>query len=119
MKKEFIEFLEALMQAAPNVVEEKGSETIFEYIKILKDETSKKEQLTENGARILRYLQNADSLTFKAKDIGDAIGLSSRTISGSIRKLVNDGYVDKMGTSPVVYSITEKGKNYNIVEGEE
>ena len=112
MKQEFIEFLDALMKAAPQIVEEKGNEQIMAYINALKDDTKKKTGLTENGSLVLKYLQTADSLTFKAKDIGEAIGISSRTVSGALRKLVNDGYVDKMGENPVIYSITEKGKNY-------
>ena len=40
--------------------------------------------------------------------------ISSRTVSGSIRKLVNDGFVEKVGQDPVIYSITEQGKNIKI-----
>jgi DNA-binding MarR family transcriptional regulator len=118
MKQEFIEFLDALMRAAPEVVEEKGSETIMAYIEAMRENTKKQESLTENGARVLAFLQTADSLTFKAKDIGEALGVASRTVSGALRKLVNDGFVDKMGENPTIYSLTEKGKNYNITEGE-
>ena len=31
-------------------------------------------------------------------------------VSGSIRKLVADGFVEKLGDEPVIYGITEKGK---------
>lgn len=44
---------------------------------------------------------------------------SSRQISGAIRKLVNDGYVNKIGQNPVIYSLTEKGINFNIEEYKE
>lgn len=118
MKQEFIEFLDALMKASPNIVEEKGTEQIMAYIESLKESTKKQTGLTENGARVLGFMQSADSLTFKARDIADGLGISSRTVSGALRKLVNDGYADKLGEQPVIYSITEKGKNYNI-EGEE
>jgi predicted transcriptional regulator len=40
--------------------------------------------------------------------------ISSRKISGAIRKLVTDGFVDKYGQNPVIYSLTEKGKNFDI-----
>ena len=40
--------------------------------------------------------------------------VSSRTISGAIRKLVTDGYVEKVGQEPVIYALTEKGKNIVI-----
>ena len=118
MKQEFMDFLDALMKAAPQVVEEKGNEKIMAYIEALRENTKKQIGLTENGALVLKYLQTADSLTFKARDIGEGIGLSSRTVSGALRKLVNDGFVEKFGENPTIYSITEKGKNYNI-EGEQ
>jgi DNA-binding PadR family transcriptional regulator len=31
-----------------------------------------------------------------------------------MRKLANDGFVEKLGKDPVIYTLTEKGKNYNI-----
>jgi DNA-binding PadR family transcriptional regulator len=31
-----------------------------------------------------------------------------------MRKLVTDGFVEKIGQDPVYYSITEKGKNITI-----
>ena len=36
--------------------------------------------------------------------------MTSRTVSGAMRKLVTDGYVEKIGTSPVVYSVTQAGR---------
>ena len=50
----------------------------------------------------------------KAKDIAEGLGISSRTVSGSLRKLVTDGFVDKVSTNPTIYAISEKGKNYKI-----
>ena len=37
--------------------------------------------------------------------------IASKSVSGAMRKLVTDGYVEKIGQNPVVYMITEKGKN--------
>jgi large conductance mechanosensitive channel protein len=50
----------------------------------------------------------------KAKEIAEGMFISSRAVSGSMRKLVSDGYVEKIGADPVMYLITEKGKNINI-----
>ena len=44
--------------------------------------------------------------------------ISSRCIAGAMRKLTSDGYCEKFGDNPIVYSLTEKGKNYKIIEGE-
>ena len=67
---------------------------------------------TENGKLVLGYMQinkNTYNNLFKAKDIGEGLGISSRTASGAARKLVTDGYIEKVGKDPVVYSLTQKG----------
>ncbi len=73
-----------------------------------------KPEITEAGIQILEYMQNCDKTTLRSKDIADGMGVSSRKVSGSIRKLVTDHFVDKFGSSPVTYSLTEKGKNFDI-----
>ena len=69
-------------------------------------------QFTENGKLVLQYMkdnkENYNNL-FKAKDIGAGLSISSRTASGAMRKLVTDGYSEKVGQDPVVYSLTQKG----------
>ena len=70
---------------------------------------------TDNGKLILRYLQ--DNLTtemWKARDIAEGLFVSSRTVGGAMRKLCADGYVEKIGQDPVVYALTEKGKEIVI-----
>ena len=114
MKQEFLNFLNELMIAAPEVTERLMTKDIEDYIKILEDNSSNKNELTDNGRVILKYLQDTDSSMLKAKDIGEGLFLSSRTVSGSMRKLVADGFVEKIGKDPAIYKITEKGKNYNI-----
>lgn len=115
LKQEFIEFLNALMAAAPNVVEEKMTPNIQAYIEALNDKKADKPVLTDNGKQVLLYLQqNQDKTLWKARDIAEGLFISSRGVSGSLRKLVNDGFVEKMGDSPTIYSITEKGKNFII-----
>ena len=52
----------------------------------------------------------------KAKDIAEAIAVSSRQVSGAMRKLVIDGYVEKIGQDPIVYAITDKGRSLSIEE---
>lgn len=76
---------------------------------------SEKPLFTDNGKLILTYLQSIeDGAMLKAKDIADGMGIGSRTVSGSIRKLVTDGFVEKIGKDPVVYALTEQGKNIEI-----
>ena len=115
MKKEFIDFLNALMEAAPEVVNEKMTDTIKTYIEMIMNDTkSDKPEITDNGKVILNYMQQSDVSMMKARDIADGLGISSRGVSGSLRKLVSDGFFEKVGSNPSVYALTEKGKNYKI-----
>lgn len=91
---------------------------VQEFYNMLKSQGSLQDEkplLTESGLQILEYLQEHDSKNLKAKDIADGMGVSSRKISGAIRKLVTDGFVDKFGKNPVIYSLTEKGKSFDIM----
>lgn len=93
-----------------------AKETI-EYFETLKKTIAedKKEEFTENGKKILIFLQeHQDVEIWKAKDIAEGIDISSRSVSGSMRKLTTDGYVDKIGKDPVIYALTTKGKEIKI-----
>ena len=97
---------------------------VQEFYSMLKEQQDNhvdKPLLTESGLPILQYLQGCSVKTLKAKDISEGMGISSRKISGAMRKLVTDGFVEKFGNNPVVYTLTEKGKNFNIrkYKGEE
>ena len=72
---------------------------------------------TSNGRMILRYMQETKEQynnLFKAKEIGEGLNISSRTASGGMRKLVTDGYIEKIGENPSVYAITDKGLAANL-----
>ena len=114
MKKEFIDFVNALMEAAPEVVNEKMTDNVKAYLAALTEEKAAKPDLTDNGKLILKHLQSAPVAPYKSKDIAEVLFVSSRTVSGGMRKLVTDGFVEKVGESPALYTITEKGKNYVI-----
>ena len=73
--------------------------------------------MTENGKKLLSWMQeNVDTMTnlFTSKEAAEALFTSGRSIAGSMRKLVNDGYVEKTGKDPVQYSLTEAGKSYQL-----
>ena len=73
--------------------------------------------MTENGKKLLSWMQkNVDTMTnlVTSKEAAEALFTSGRSIAGSMRKLVNDGYVEKTGKDPVQYSLTEAGKNYQF-----
>ena len=54
------------------------------------------------------------SNVFTSKEAAEALFTSGRSIAGSMRKLVNDGYVEKAGKDPVQYSLTKAGKSYQF-----
>ena len=115
MKQEFIEFINALMEANPEVVKEKLTPNVQAYLNALMDNSEEKPVLTDNGKQILMYMrEHSDQTMWKAREIAIGLFISSRGVSGSLRKLVNDGFVDKIEGSPVIYSLTEKGKTFEI-----
>lgn len=109
----FLEFFDNLVQASGATVPDE----VQEFYNMLKDSqgtNSNKSAFTETGLVILEYMQNSHSKSLRAKDIAEGMLLSSRKVSGAMRKLVNDGYVEKFGTSPVNYSITNQGKKVDL-----
>ena len=119
-KEKFIELVNKLLDGVGAAVDDEYNEykEALEYFEILKAEKeNNKPPFTENGAKILKYIQdNYEQFNnmFKAKDIGEGTMMSSRGASGAMRKLVTDGYLEKIGTDPVIYSLTEKGKTVDI-----
>ena len=111
-KEKFIKMVEELISNID--VSEYPSE--MKYFESLKEDKSEG-GLTENGKKILVYMQDNykdNNNIFNAKGIGEGLFLSSRGVSGALRKLVTDGYAEKMGTSPVCYSLTQQGIEENI-----
>lgn len=112
-KDEFIKYVEDLIDG--NYYE--MSENVRLYWEAFKGKVEEDKPLfTDNGKLILQYLQdNQSTPMWKAKDIAEGMFVSSRTVSGAMRKLVSDGYVEKVGQDPVIYSLTEKGKAVEII----
>lgn len=114
MKQEFLDFVNALIEASPEVANNLMTDNVKAYLDALKDKKNEKPEITDNGKLILRYLQEAPAGIYKAKDIAEGLFVSSRNVSGAMRKLTADNFVEKVGESPALYTITEKGKNYKI-----
>ena len=93
------------------------SEAAMLYFESLKNAPSKEPKLiTENGVKILKYAQeNKDTHNniFTARGMGDGIGIGSKVVSGAMRKLVTDGFFEKVGAKQKKNSITEKGMNFS------
>lgn len=101
------------------------SDGAWEYFQSLKTVTEKeKPPFTENGAKVLKWMQeNYSSYNniLKAKEIAEGMfaingtPITSRTVSGSLRKLITDGYVTKIAGSPVCYSLSDKGMTVEVI----
>lgn len=119
--EKFLEFFDDLIQNSKYPIE--LPEDVKEFYDMLKSSQEKftdRPEFTENGLLVLEYMKNnLDIKSMKAKDIADGIGLPSRRISGAMRKLVSDGYVEKFGQNPVIYTLSNKGKNFNLIEYKE
>lgn len=112
-KEKFIELVETGFKAISIDINDPDTADAMAYWEAFKGKKEiEKPEFTDNGKLILKYLQDhaTDIPMAKAKDIGEGLFVSSRVVSGAIRKLVTDGYVEKIGQDPTVYAITEKGK---------
>lgn len=114
-KEKFIDEITKMLEDSP---EKYLSPDALDYWNgILKGCESDKPQFTPNGKLILQYMRdNKDQYNnvFKAKEIGEGLGISSRTASGSMRKLVSDGFIEKIGSEPVIYAVTPAGLEVNL-----
>lgn len=114
-RQKFINMIQAEIFDNPTIYSENypdDFEDILEYWNAFKGiEEKEKPAFTDNGKLILQYMQNNPAPMWKARDIAEGLFMTSRVVSGAMNKLVNDGYVEKMGQNPVIYSITNKGKN--------
>jgi DNA-binding MarR family transcriptional regulator len=119
-KEQFIEEIEELLaDHCKSYGEDALSEGARAYFEQLKATPEKeKAPFTENGAKVLIWMQEnyeAYNNILKAKEIGDGLFCSSRTVSGAMRKLITDGYVSKTAGTPTCYSLTESGMTVEVI----
>lgn len=110
--QEFLEFFNYLIQNCKEPVV--MSDEVKRIYDLLQNQKEDKPLFTETGLAVLEYLQGAEASTFKAKDIAEGMEVNARKVSGSMRKLTTDGYVEKLASKPAIYALTEKGKNVNV-----
>lgn len=112
-KELFIKEMEELIDSSDIELSEKA----MEFFNQLKEGKVSTTGFTENGKKILTYMQEnyeKHNNTFKSKEIGEGLFLSGRSVSGSMRKLVTDGYVEKISINPIAYGLTDLGKDYKF-----
>ena len=89
------------------------SESAIDFLDELLEKNSTENILTETGRKILisMYANKETYLNiFSSKQLGELLFMSARSVSGSMRKLVTEQYVEKSGTNPVTYKLTENGE---------
>lgn len=89
------------------------SESAIDFLDELLEKNSTENILTETGRKILisMYVNKETYLNvFSSKQLGELLFMSARSVSGSMRKLVTEQYVEKSGTNPVTYKLTENGE---------
>lgn len=65
-------------------------------------------EITEKGMKILNWMSEHKeeyNNIFTAKNIGDGLQTTGRSVSGSMSKLIEKGYVEKIGTNPTQYKL--------------
>ncbi len=115
-KQEFIKYVNELIDATSEfpVPMSEDAKLYWDAFRGI-GEDGEKPLFTDNGKLILKFLQdNQTTPMWKARDIAEGLFISSRAVSGAMRKLVTDGYVEKVGQDPVIYSLTDNGKNIDI-----
>lgn len=120
-KECFIKLMEELLNDVPdffNSETEEGqkAQKYFDELKSSKASGGGK-AITENGVKIIKFMQENHvkfNNVFSAKSIGEGIFSSGRSAASSMKKLIADGYATKEGKDPVMYSLTEAGKNLQL-----
>lgn len=116
-RQKFIQEIETLLGNQPTAL----SEGALKYFEELKNGKASVGGMTDTGLKILLWLQQNTSGTqeyFSAKVIGEGLFIPARSVSGSTRKLITDGYLVKAGTNPVTYALTPLGATVSANESE-
>lgn len=117
-KDMFVQMVEELLDGK-DVTGYTDAIAYFEAFKSTQDKKADKPQFTDNGKLILKAMienQEERANMFSAKQIAEYAFISSRQVSGAIRKLVTDGYCEKAGADPIIYSLTDLGKGVSVDE---
>ena len=89
------------------------SSEAISFLEELMEKNSTENILTEVGRKILISMSNNKETylgVFSSKQLGELLFMSARSVSGSMRKLVTEQYVEKVGQNPVTYKLTDLGE---------
>lgn len=109
-KNIFIDTVEELFKAYPMSVPTEALDFFEDY---KKGRSGSNKPFTEKGIAVLKAMREVDDW-ITAKTLGERMDVSGRSVSSTMKKLINDGYVEKKAGSPASYKITETGKTCNL-----
>ena len=110
-REKFIQEIQKQLEVNPYFL----SEAATAYFEELSKGKASMGGMTESGEKVLTWMlenEKTHSNMFSAKTIGEGLFTSSRMVSGAMRKLVTDGYVEKTGQNPVSYSLTDTARSW-------
>lgn len=107
-KNDFIDYINSLNLDMPD--------NVADFWKAFSTSASEVEKpaLTEKGVEVLKYIRANSLSMFKSRDIAEGMGLASRSVSGTLTKMKNDGFLERLSESPAIYSLTDKGNTFEI-----
>ena len=105
-KKVFIETVERLFYNAEDPLDIPTDAVLF--FEDYKKSASTAKAFTEKGIAIIKEMREVNDW-ISAKSLGERMDISGRSVSGTMRKLVTDGYIEKQAGNPASYKITDKG----------
>jgi predicted transcriptional regulator len=114
-KNIFIDTVEALFTKYS--FEDNIPQEAFDFFEDYKKGRSSNRLFTEKGIAILKEMREVNDW-ISAKALGERMDVSGRSVSGTMRKLVTDGYIEKQAGTPAAYKITEAGMTCNFEENE-
>ncbi len=117
----FLDYFNNLLSESGKSLEDmpEAAQEFYAALESSKDSGAEAVTFTPIGLKILEFMQQSTAKSFKAKDIAEGMAEASRKVSGAMRKLLNDGYVEKYGENPVNYMITTKGKEIDLTQYKE
>ena len=77
--------------------------------------TTPKPAITEKGMTLLEEMTKDKDAIYTAKTLGETLGINSRSVSGSMRKLVTLGLLDKIGQNPTQYRLNDEFEERYLV----
>lgn len=103
------EFLQELEQFSNNF-----SPAAMDFYNELREKAQN--TFTENGKKILICMQKNQETykTFSSKQLGELLFMPPRSVSGAMKKLLNEGYCRKQATNPVTYELTTLGSETQL-----